>query len=88
MIGWASRLFEALAPHAAPGRYVNYLDAREDGTAESSGDTSSPPSRAVRDAYGSHYERLAEIKARWDPENVFRVNHNIRPAPSTAPATD
>jgi FAD/FMN-containing dehydrogenase len=88
MIGWASRLFEALAPHAAPGRYVNYLDARGNETADPSGAPSTPPSRAVRDAYGSHYERLAEIKARWDPENVFRVNHNIRPAPSTEPATD
>lgn len=99
MIGWATRLFEALAPHAAPGRYVNYLDDRDDGgdaaapsDAVSRADLAAPsdaaaptdatvaPTRAARDAYGSHYERLAEIKARWDPDNVFRVNHNIQPA--------
>lgn len=74
MIGWATRLFDALRPHAAPGRYVNYLDDRDG--ADGVGDTAGP-----RDAYGSHYERLARIKARWDPDNLFRANHNIRPAP-------
>ncbi|HSM09667.1 MAG TPA: FAD-binding oxidoreductase [Gemmatimonadota bacterium] len=68
MIGWATRLFDALRPHAAPGRYVNYLDDRDAARV------------AVRNAYGSHYERLARIKARWDPDNLFRANHNIPPA--------
>ena len=46
------------------GVYVNFLG--EDG--------------AVRDAYPGHYERLAAVKAAWDPTNLFRLNHNVEPA--------
>ena len=66
---WARAFLDALEPHRA-GVYVNFLDADDD------------PSR-VHDAYGdATYRRLAEVKARYDPENVFRNNKNIPPRPS------
>ena len=56
-----------MAPHATGGVYVNFLH-NDEGEAR------------VRASYGSRYDRLAEIKARFDPANVFRSNQNIRPA--------
>jgi hypothetical protein len=63
---WARTAYEALAPHQV-GVYVNFLgDEGEE---------------RVRSAYGEpKYRQLAEIKAKYDPENVFRLNQNIRPA--------
>jgi FAD/FMN-containing dehydrogenase len=63
---WARAAYEALAPHEV-GVYVNFLGEEGD--------------ERVRSAYGeTKYRRLAEIKAIYDPENVFRLNQNIRPA--------
>jgi FAD/FMN-containing dehydrogenase len=65
---WARRFFDALRPHDAGGVYVNFLDA-DDGAGR------------VRAAYGDHtYRRLAAVKARYDPDNVFHLNKNIAPA--------
>jgi FAD/FMN-containing dehydrogenase len=63
---WARATYEALAPHEL-GVYVNFLgDEGQD---------------RVRSAYGeAKYRRLAEVKAAYDPENVFQLNQNIRPA--------
>jgi FAD/FMN-containing dehydrogenase len=62
---WARAAYEALAPHQV-GVYVNFL-----------GDEGQ---ERVRSAYGeAKYRRLAEIKARYDPDNIFRLNQNIRP---------
>ena len=63
-IGWVRGLADALAPHFN-GVYVNVLD--DEG-----------PER-VRAAYGTGFTRLVEMKRRYDPDNVFRVNHNIAP---------
>jgi FAD/FMN-containing dehydrogenase len=62
----------ARTSHDGPSRrYMNFLDADE-GT-------------RVHDAYGdATYERLAEIKAKYDPDNVFHHNQNIRPAGRTS----
>ena len=64
-IAWARNLFDALAPHATGNVYVNFIFISDD-----EGDR-------VRGAYGANYERLAAIKRRYDPENVFRLNQNI-----------
>jgi FAD/FMN-containing dehydrogenase len=49
----------------ADRRYVNYLSADDVGQ--------------VRVAYGGNYERLVELKRRYDPDNFFRLNQNIDP---------
>jgi FAD/FMN-containing dehydrogenase len=64
-IGWAREFFKASAPYASAGAYVNFMTAEE--------------SDRVAAAYGSNYERLVEIKRRYDPENVFHFNQNIKP---------
>ena len=63
---WARATYEALDPFLVGRRYVNYLSADD--------------SAATPDAYGGNLTRLAELKRRFDPDNVFRVNQNIRPA--------
>jgi FAD/FMN-containing dehydrogenase len=63
---WARSFFDALQPHRA-GVYVNFLDADDD-------------TGRVQEAYGHEtYRRLAEVKAKYDPDNVFRNNKNIPP---------
>ena len=64
-VAWARAFFEALQPFAARGVYVNDLGEEE-------GDR-------VRAAYGANYDRLAAIKAAYDPTNIFRSNQNISP---------
>jgi hypothetical protein len=62
---WTKAYSDALKPYAMAGGYSNFeMDE---------------PSR-VHGMYGSNYDRLARIKAHYDPENVFQVNQNIKPA--------
>ena len=65
-IAWGRDAYAALQPFAAAGRYVNYLGDEDAG--------------AVESAFGTNYARLRNVKARYDPENVFRLNQNIPPA--------
>jgi len=65
-IGWARDFFDASAPFASGGVYVNFLTADE-------GDR-------VRAAYGPNYDRLTQVKRTYDPDNLFRMNQNIKPA--------
>jgi FAD/FMN-containing dehydrogenase len=67
-IAWAREAYAAMAPHFAAGRYVNYLNADE--AAESS---------TVSAALGPNWKRLREVKRRYDPDNVFHLNQNIKP---------
>jgi hypothetical protein len=63
---WTVECWEALAPCALGGAYVNF-------TGDNARDQ-------VRPVYGRNYERLAELKRQYDPDNVFHVNQNIEPA--------
>jgi hypothetical protein len=62
---WARDYWEAIHPHSAGGSYQNFM--MEEG-----------PER-VRATYGENFERLKRIKAKYDPDNFFRVNQNIKP---------
>ena len=66
MIGWARDYWMALHPYSAGGGYVNMM--MDEGT------------DSVQAAYRDNYTRLAQIKARYDPGNLFHVNQNIKPA--------
>jgi len=66
-IRWARAVFEDLQPFGTGGVYVNYLGVGDDES-------------RVRDAYGANYDRLAQVKRRYDPDNLFRANQNIPPA--------
>lgn len=63
---WSRDYWEAIHPHSAGGAYVNMM--MEEGQDR------------VKASYRDNYDRLAEIKREYDPENLFRVNQNIRPA--------
>ena len=65
-VRWTRETFTALGPHLESRRWLNYLG-------DDQGDD------AIRAAYGPNYERLREVKRRYDPDNVFRLNHNIAP---------
>ncbi len=64
-IAWARETFESLCPHMTDRSYVNNLTA-EDG-------------QKVHEVWGANYRRLVTVKRRYDPDNVFRLNHNIDP---------
>jgi FAD/FMN-containing dehydrogenase len=67
-VAWAREAYAAMAPHFGTGRYVNYLNTDEV-TEES----------AVSAAFGPNWKRLREVKRKYDPENVFHLNQNIKP---------
>ncbi|HVW17836.1 MAG TPA: FAD-binding protein [Solirubrobacteraceae bacterium] len=69
-IAWCRGTLAALEPHLGGGAYSNFM---EDDEADAAGT-----------AYGAMLERLAEVKAAYDPDNVFRLNQNIRPAAAVA----
>lgn len=63
-IAWARELYDAMIPHATGGTYVNFI-------AEEAGEE--------RAAFGENYDRLVELKNRYDSENLFSMNQNIKP---------
>jgi FAD/FMN-containing dehydrogenase len=64
-IAWAREFFRKTQPFASSGAYVNFLTQDE--------------SERIPFAYGPAYQRLVELKKRYDPTNFFRLNQNIRP---------
>ena len=64
---WTRDYWEDLHPHSAGGAYVNFL-MHDEGESR------------IKATYGGNYDRLAEVKGRYDPDNLFRVNQNIAPA--------
>ena len=71
-IAWARETFDALRPYMADRVYINYLDNDED--------------ERICQAYGPNHQRLAELKERFDPDNIFHLNHNIQPLADRAVA--
>jgi FAD/FMN-containing dehydrogenase len=65
-IAWARDFFNASAAYATGGAYINFMPEDEAGRVET--------------VYGKNYERLAALKKKYDPDNLFRMNHNIHPA--------
>jgi hypothetical protein len=63
---WAVRYWEALHPFSAGGAYVNFM--MEEGQ------------ERVRATYRDNYDRLAKVKRKYDPGNLFRINQNVMPA--------
>lgn len=68
-IAWVRETWSRLKPHAAGGVYVNELGEDDDDR--------------IAAAYGANYERLARIKAKYDPNNLFCLNANILPIATT-----
>jgi hypothetical protein len=64
-VSWAREFFKASAPYATGGVYVNFLTEEE--------------TDRVAAAYGPNYSRLVQIKAKYDPQNIFRMNMNVKP---------
>ncbi len=65
MTRWARDYWEALRPHNRGGAYINFMMEEGDDR--------------IRATYGDNYDRLVEIKTKYDPGNLFRVNQNIKP---------
>jgi len=69
-VDWVRRTYAAVAPHATGGAYVKFMDADE----------------LASTGYGSTMKRLAEVKTKYDPQNVLRLNQNIEPVAPSVPA--
>ena len=67
-IAWSRGLWAAMEKHSTGGMYLNFPGLGEE------------KEELVRAGYGVNYDRLAELKAKYDPQNLFRMNINISPA--------
>ena len=67
-VAWGREFWGAMEKHSTGGVYLNFPGLGEEKEA------------LVKAGYGVNYDRLAELKAKYDPENLFRMNQNITPA--------
>jgi len=67
-IAWGRQFWDAMERHSTGGLYLNFAGLGEEKEA------------LVKAGYGANYERLAALKAQYDPTNLFRMNLNITPA--------
>ncbi|MEF8800921.1 MAG: FAD-binding oxidoreductase [Halapricum sp.] len=67
-IDWVRDFHGALKPYTTGAVEMNFL-------------TDDEPNDRLRSAYGDNHDRLVEVKTRWDPDNLFRMNQNIEPDP-------
>jgi FAD/FMN-containing dehydrogenase len=65
-VAWAKQVFKEAAPFSVGTAYVNFMPGDE--------------TQRVESAYGGNYQRLAQIKQRYDPTNLFRMNQNVIPS--------
>ncbi len=66
-IAWVRNCVDGLAPFAAPGIYLNFPGFLEESD------------KLVQDAYGDNLKQLTQVKQKYDPDNFFRLNQNIKP---------
>jgi FAD/FMN-containing dehydrogenase len=64
-IAWVRRYYDATAPHSEEGGYINFMSEDDQGR--------------IRANYQGNYDRLVDVKRRYDPDNLFHLNQNIRP---------
>jgi FAD/FMN-containing dehydrogenase len=67
-IDWVRDAHDALVPHTTGDVEMNFL-------------TEDESTERIRHAYGANHDRLVEVKTKWDPDNLFRMNQNIKPKP-------
>jgi len=63
--GWVRDFHEAMSPYAEPGGYINFMQDDDQGR--------------IRDNYRQNYEHLVDVKRKYDPDNLFHLNQNIKP---------
>ena len=66
-VAWTREFWSALEPWSGGRTYFNFPGGHEEGEA------------TLRASYGANYERLVDVKTKWDPENVFNTGQNIQP---------
>jgi FAD/FMN-containing dehydrogenase len=67
-IAWVRQAWDKVRPHSTGAIYLNFLGAEEQGN-----------EAIVRSAFGANYDRLVQVKRKYDPQNLFHLNQNIKP---------